>query len=212
MAPPVGRPPAELTLEIAKRPWSRSRVSMCMRIAWLFGLSRQTTKKHLTRSTSIYSQFLGRSRLPGNPGRFSSRTAFPKLKSAQRGSNVARASLDEIVSGSVTERSADRDSSKMQRAPGQHDDLTRVPRTSSRAGRRGRSFATRHWRRATSRCTARMEPAVRSPWIESAVIADRARNGAPSASQDSKNSRQPTHIGRQTLARGTEFLDAETGG
>jgi hypothetical protein len=26
------QPPAHLTLEIAKRPWSRSRISMCMRI------------------------------------------------------------------------------------------------------------------------------------------------------------------------------------
>jgi len=30
----------------------------------------------------------GRSRHPGNPGRFLSRTAFPKMKSAQRGSNA----------------------------------------------------------------------------------------------------------------------------
>ncbi len=42
-------------------------------------------------ATTIYSQSHGRNRHPGNPGRFSSRTAFPKMKSAQRGSNVARA-------------------------------------------------------------------------------------------------------------------------
>jgi hypothetical protein len=63
----------------------------------------------------------------------------------------------------------------MQRAPGQHDDLTRVPCTRSRARCGGRSFATRHWCRATSRCSGRMEPAVRSPRIEPAISAARAR-------------------------------------
>src|SRR5260370_41248737 len=57
-----------------------------------------------------------------------------------------------------------------------------------------------------------MEPTVRSPWIESAIITDRVRNvafGLP----NSKNSRQPTGIWPlKTLPRGTEFLDAETGG
>src|SRR5258706_15235762 len=57
-----------------------------------------------------------------------------------------------------------------------------------------------------------MEPTVRSPWIESAIITDRVRNvafGLPNP----KNSRQPTGIWpSKTLPRGTEFLDAETGG
>jgi hypothetical protein len=39
-----------------------------------------------------YSRYRGKSRHRGNRGRFLARTAFPKLKSAQRGSNVARAS------------------------------------------------------------------------------------------------------------------------
>src|SRR5258708_4215919 len=101
---------------------------------------------------------------------------------------------------------------KVQRASGQPDDLARVPRTRPRARRGRRSFATRHRSRATSRCSARMEPAVRSPWIESAIITDRVRNvafGLPNP----KNSRQPTGIWpSKTLPRGTEFLDAETGG
>ena len=58
--------------------------------------------------------------------------------------------LDEIVSGSVTDVQQIASTSKMQRAPGQHDDLARVPRTRSRARRGRRSFAARHWRRATS--------------------------------------------------------------
>ena len=57
-----------------------------------------------------------------------------------------------------------------------------------------------------------MAPAVRSPWIEFAIITDRARNvafGLPNP----KNSRQPTGIWpSKTLPRGTEFLDAETVG
>src|SRR5947209_8678931 len=57
-----------------------------------------------------------------------------------------------------------------------------------------------------------MEPTVRSPWIESAIITDRVPNvafGLPNP----KNSRQPTGIWpSKTQQRGTEFLDAETGG
>jgi hypothetical protein len=81
----------------------------------------------------------------------------------------------------------------MQRAPGQHDDLTRVSRARSRAGRRGRSVATRHRRRATSRCSARMEPAVRSPRIEPAISTDRTRKVrfGPKNSQDSRVPKRP---------------------
>src|SRR5258706_14127893 len=57
-----------------------------------------------------------------------------------------------------------------------------------------------------------MEPAVRSPGIESAIITDRVRHvafGLPNP----QNSRQPNGIWpSKTLPRGTEFLDAETGG
>src|ERR1700736_5950834 len=56
-----------------------------------------------------------------------------------------------------------------------------------------------------------MESAVRSPWIKSAITTNRARSDALLASQDSQNSRQPTGIGRQNPAAGTEFLDTETG-
>jgi hypothetical protein len=57
-------------------------------------------------------------------------------------------------------------------ATGQHDDLAGVPRTRPRAGGRRRSFATRHWSRATSRCTSRMEPAVRSSRTKSGINTD----------------------------------------
>ena len=40
--------------------------------------------------------------------------------------------------------------SKVQRASGQHDDIASIPRTRTRARRGRRSFATRHWSRATS--------------------------------------------------------------
>src|SRR5258708_3111638 len=57
-----------------------------------------------------------------------------------------------------------------------------------------------------------MEPTVRSPWIESAIITDRVQNvafGLPNP----KNAREATGIWpSKTLPRGTEFLDAETGG
>jgi hypothetical protein len=64
--------------------------------------SQRTTKKHLARPTAIYSQSRGRSRHPGNRGGSLSRTASPKVKSAQRGSNAARASSarsPEVVAG-----------------------------------------------------------------------------------------------------------------
>ncbi len=60
----------------------------------------------------------------------------------------------------------------MQRASGQHDAIARFPRARSRAGCGRRSVATRHWSRAASRCSGGMEPAVRSPRIEPAIIRD----------------------------------------
>src|ERR1700686_5045346 len=100
----------------------------------------------------------------------------------------------------------------MQRASGQHDDIARVPRTRPRARRGRRSFATRHRSRATSRCSARMEPAVRSPWIESAIITDRVRDDGLLACKTPKIPGSRPALAVKTLLRGTEFLNAETGG
>jgi len=118
-----------------------------------------------------------------NPGKFLSRTAFLKVKSAQRGSErrarlvsaIARGRrwLDEIVSGSVTDV---QQIASRQKCSVRQVNMTislAFPRTRPRARRGRRSFATRHRSRATSRCSARMEPAVRSPRIESAIITDR---------------------------------------
>ena len=66
----------------------------------------------------------------------------------------------------------------MSQRPSSSDDLSRFPRTGSRQGSGRRSFATRYWSGATSRCSARMEPTVRSPWIEPAIIAKQTRSGA----------------------------------
>src|SRR5258708_6181444 len=57
----------------------------------------------------------------------------------------------------------------MQRSSGQYDDLARVPRTGPRQSRGRRSFAPRHWCRATPRRSRGMEPAVRNPRIEPAI-------------------------------------------
>src|SRR6266404_9352363 len=56
-----------------------------------------------------------------------------------------------------------------------------------------------------------MESAARSPWIESAIITDRARSDALLASQDSQNSRQPTGIGRQNPAAGNGIFGCRDG-
>src|ERR1035441_6485003 len=101
-----------------------------------------------------------------------------------------------------------------QRPSGQyddHDDLTRVSRARSRAGRRGRSVATRHRRRATSRCSARMEPAVRSPRIEPSISTDRTRKVRFWPEKLPRFPSSQTALAAATLLRGTEFLDAETG-
>ncbi len=63
----------------------------------------------------------------------------------------------------------------MQRASGQSDDLTRVPRTEPRQSRGRRSFAARHWRRAAPRCSRGMEPTVRNPRIEPAIASEAAQ-------------------------------------
>ena len=57
-----------------------------------------------------------------------------------------------------------------------------------------------------------MESAVRSPWIKSAITTGRARNDARLASQDSKIPGSRPALAVKTLPRGTDFLDAETGG
>jgi hypothetical protein len=56
-----------------------------------------------------------------------------------------------------------------------------------------------------------MEPAVRSPWIESAIITDRARNDALLASQDSQKSRQPIGIGGQNPTAGNGIFGCGDG-
>src|ERR1700751_6016897 len=62
----------------------------------------------------------------------------------------------------------------MQRATGQYDHLARVPRTGPHQSRGRRSFAPRHWRRATPRRSRGMEPTVRNPRIESALASEAA--------------------------------------
>src|SRR6266436_9027791 len=101
--------------------------------------------------------------------------------------------------------------SKVQRAPSQHDDLACFPSTGSRQGRGRRSVAARHRSRTVARCASRMEPAVRGPWIESPIITDRVRNvafGSHPPQFPAGDGIWPLKI----LPRGTEFLDAETGG
>ena len=80
----------------------------CFGPTWESKLARVAAKlkgrylDHLTRPTTICSRYRGRSRHPRHPGKFLFRTAFPKVKSAQRGSNVARASSapsPEVVAG-----------------------------------------------------------------------------------------------------------------
>ncbi len=65
-------------------------------------LNERLIVKQKNSNSSIARVDRGRSRHRGDPGRFLSRTASPKVKSAQRGSNVARASLapsPEVVAG-----------------------------------------------------------------------------------------------------------------
>jgi hypothetical protein len=97
------------------------------------------------------SQSLGRSRHPGNPGRFLSRAASPKAMSARRGSNAARLVsaiarsrrwLNKIVSGSVTDA--------QQIAARQKCSVTislTLPRPGSRQSGGRRAFAAWHWSR-----------------------------------------------------------------
>jgi hypothetical protein len=64
----------------------------------------------------------------------------------------------------------------MQRASGQYDHLARVPCTGPRQSCGRRSFAPRHWCRATPRRSRGMEPTVRSAWIKPAIGPDAARS------------------------------------
>jgi hypothetical protein len=63
-----------------------------------------------------------------------------------------------------------------------------------------------------ARCASRMERAVRGAWVKSAIITGRARNGALLASKTPKIPGSRLAFAVKTLPRGTEFLDAETGG
>jgi len=178
-------------------------------------------EEHLTRPTTIYSRYRGGSRHPGNRGKFLSRRAFLKVKSAQRGSNVARAFvsaiargrrwLDEIVSGSVTD--------VQQIASRQKCSVRQVNMTISLA-----FLAPDSW------CGPRSKAGCHAA-SESNGCAMLPQNGASSSKrfglnphnygrarrpffglQDSENFRQPTGMAVKTLPRGTEFLDTETGG
>src|SRR5258708_3633500 len=100
----------------------------------------------------------------------------------------------------------------MQRASGQYDDLARVPRTGPHQSRGRRPVATRHWSRTVARCSRRMEPAVRSARIKSAITTGRPRNDPLLASKTQKISGSRPALAVNTLPRGTEFLDTETGG
>jgi hypothetical protein len=120
-----------------------------------------------------------------------------------------RARLVNAIARGLDRRSADRGASKMQCAAGQYDDLARIPRAGSRQSRGRRSPSPRHRCRATARCSPRMEPAVRSPRTESAIIPDTAKI---LCIENLQFSEPPTVItARKIQPPGTEFLDAETG-
>src|SRR5438105_3904900 len=116
--------------------------------------------------------------------------------------------LDEIVSGSVTD--------VHQIAARQKCSLRQVNVTISLAflapgpcqSRGRRSFAPRHWCRATPRRSRGMAPTVRNPRVESTIGSDAARSSHLSRQSPSAGWSVPS---RNSVA-GTEFLDAETGG
>jgi site-specific DNA recombinase len=117
--------------------------------------------------------------------------------------------LDEIVSGSVTDVQQSR-TSKMQRAPGQHDHLARLSRTRSRAGRGRRPAAARYRSRTIARCASRMEPAVRGARIEPAIITPRL-DTTFFASQGSQYFRPPNGIGHRNPAAGNGIFGCRDG-
>ena len=82
----------------------------------------------------------------------------------------------------------------------------------SREVRGRRPAATRHRSRTVARCSRRMEPAVRSARIKSTITTGRPRNDPLLASKTQKISGSRPALAVNTLPRGTEFLDAETGG
>src|SRR5258707_255902 len=100
----------------------------------------------------------------------------------------------------------------MQRATGQYDRLARIPGTGPRQSSGRGPFAPRHRCRAAPRPARRMEPAVRSARIKSAITTGRARTDPLLASKPQKISGSRPALAVKTLPRGTEFLDTETGG
>src|SRR5712672_2104037 len=99
----------------------------------------------------------------------------------------------------------------MQRAPGQHDHLASFPRTGPRSSSGRRPAAARHRSRTIARCASRMEPAVRGARIEPAIITTGSKRLFLPPRLAIFPDRQ-TVLAIETLLRGTEFLDAETGG
>src|SRR6266404_1961145 len=96
----------------------------------------------------------------------------------------------------------------MQRASGQYDDLTRVPRTGPRQSRGRRSYAARHWCRAAPRCSRGMGTTVRNARIESPIGFPKLLEALFSAGEP----RAPAGQFRPEIrSPGTEFLGAETG-
>src|ERR1700738_1321884 len=88
----------------------------------------------------------------------------------------------------------------MQRASGQHDYLTRLPRPGSRKSRGRRPFAPRHRSRTTSWCSCRMERAVRGARIEPTIVATWLET-AFFASQDSELPNLQTALCRSKRCR-----------
>ena len=118
--------------------------------------------------------------------------------------------LDEIVSGSVTDVAADRGTSKMQRASGQHDDLARVPRAGSRQaaveGRLPRGVGVERLRDAPAEWSQQFEALGLNP--HNYGPDSKRRFGLHTPKFPAADRDWPS----KTLPRGTEFLDAETGG
>jgi len=83
-------------------------------------------------------------------------------------------------------------------------------RTRSRAGRGQRVVCHAALESSDFVMLRQNGAAVRSPRTESAIITDRVKTAVLASRLP--YSRLPKGIGRETLARGTEFLDAETAG
>jgi len=162
------------------------------------------TKKHLTRPTTIYSQSVAEA-ASRKPGRFCP-DGIPKSevrptrieRRARLVNAIARGRrwLDEIVSGSVTDI---KQIATRQKCSARQVNMTSRSRsrTRSRAGGGRRSFATRIG--VSDFVMLRQNgAAVRSPRTESAIIADRAQNGAFGL-QDSQYSRAAKGIAVETL-------------